>query len=85
MTEEEAKTKECPHFSVGVAIFMASGKGENFNGRLDTKCIGSACMMWRFQMKYVESESAGSGLVKTMTIAKYEKSEHGYCGLAGKP
>jgi hypothetical protein len=64
MTEKEAKIKLCP------ATFSAE------QGR---RCIGSACMAWRWQitpMDALDKEASypGSGL-----------KADGHCGLAGKP
>lgn len=76
MTESEAKTRWCP---------MVRLYGDDWTTRLDdnelkavtdgdvarsTKCIGSACMMWR----WLPSPSLKAG-----------SPTSGYCGLAGKP
>lgn len=77
MTEDEAKKKVCVVRLIGTQAMMA--------GQLDPKradaiavaindagmCIGSACMMWRWEPIYGQDsgDSIGSG----------------YCGLAGKP
>lgn len=67
MTEEEAKTKVCPQTFGIPEIRTADGCGIREGG--PWKCIGSACMMWRW-VQYYEERPAGA---------------HGYCGLAGKP
>lgn len=71
MTEEEAKTKWCPH------VRYVSSRGEGINrwqSGMDAqynpehaRCIGSACMAWR----KIEGPR--------------DYAEHGFCGLAGKP
>jgi hypothetical protein len=82
MTEEEAKTKWCPH--VRYAAFMRNDSGKieaigAYNRAADkdglpvlpgdARCIGSACMMWRWS-SYYEAPA---------------KNELGFCGLSGKP
>lgn len=76
MTEEEAKTKWCPHVRFQpVKDGKASGATGNRHGDSSytscnpesCRCIASECMMWR-------SEYIG-----------VHKSVKGFCGLAGKP
>lgn len=57
MTEEEAKQKWCP--MVRVSVFPTSTGGKLWsNNRQDlehrngSKCLGSACMMWRWHGPY---------------------------------
>ena len=75
MTEDEAKTKWCPHARVH------KGEGGNrYPMDIDavgvsayTRCIGSGCMMWRevsSQRKEIDGKLVMYG---------------GHCGLAGKP
>lgn len=70
MTEEEAKTKWCPH----VRIWSESGAGANrdpYCGHSDTdkaNCIAADCMAWR----WTQPETGDRPL-------------DGYCGLAGAP
>jgi hypothetical protein len=76
MTEEQAKEKWCPmvHSYSGSPAgggFFTSG-GDNRYAR----CIGSACMMWRWRM--VLPHGMMNGKV-------HESATDGYCGLAGKP
>lgn len=77
MTEDEAKTKWCPMsrtvrgMNVGMVV-------SNFNRVWDekggpeilpaTNCIGSGCMMWRWETK-----------LESLNLPQYES---GYCGLA---
>lgn len=58
MTESEAAKKWCP------ILVIAQPK-------LDHVCMGSACMMWRWD---VVPEQPGG-----------DKNWDGHCGLAGKP
>ena len=66
MTEEEAKTKWCPFARVEMYVRGVVGRGCNrivtddhdlnekiqvaINGTGGTKCIGSACMAWRWRV-----------------------------------
>lgn len=47
ITEDEAKTKWCSVGSAGVATLIATGRTEPQSGFIP-KCIGSACMMFRW-------------------------------------
>ena len=81
MNESEAKTKWCPFVrqmaSMGSglgAMFVASNRNFNEKNELEfktgrTNCIGSSCMMWRWN---IEANRHGPEI------------DHGYCGLAGK-
>lgn len=71
MTEAEAKTKWCP--------MVRAGKSENYSSERmhqvllrETNCIGSACMMWRWEY----ADGGKHPCDKSTT--------DGYCGLAGK-
>ncbi len=95
MTEDEAKTKWCPH---AVAIFERvkieyGVTYREFSARTDRqvpengRCIGSACMAWRWNFSPKSQEivdaidaSFGHPIGSTKRLA-----ESGYCGLAGKP
>jgi hypothetical protein len=83
MTEEEAKTKWCPHVR-----YMGSNLQECGANRwkqilpveepdalnpVACRCIGSACMAWR----WIGDEF--------MDALDSSKAPRGYCGLAGKP
>jgi hypothetical protein len=72
MTEEEAKQKWCP-----MVRYYDRNSEMAYNAWYDTsggegrcKCIGSACMMWRWDVD---------------KCRKGPEVDHGYCGLAGKP
>ena len=58
MTEDEAKTKTC-------CESMGDPSGPS-------KCTGSACMAWRWQMTVNKDGSI-------------EDEKEGFCGLAGEP
>ena len=76
MTEEEARTKWCPMVRLAWQVnpdrphdaITANRWGSGQPIDVAT-CIGSACMMWRWEHKQHE---------------RWEDSE-GYCGLADKP
>jgi hypothetical protein len=78
MTEQEAMTKECPHFSTAVAVLLAAEKEKNFECTLNTKCLGSACMMWRDTLNPTVQYRDG--------VPHGLSFEHmgGYCGLASR-
>lgn len=93
MTEEEAKAKWCPFAMAGSTT---SGLG-GFNRFIEpvkadseklTRCIGSACMAWRWESdadyedRFIEWEdSANIGGVQRGP----EPIRIGHCGLAGRP
>jgi hypothetical protein len=88
MTEDEAKTKWCPHVR---ALALASNNFPIAANRVtdtsgtpeQSRCIGSACMAWRW---IAPTPMFRPG---TMELAAMDpgtdKPTRGYCGLAGKP
>ena len=73
MTEEEAKTKACPLLFMGnLAMMMAQDTEKE---RVNSSCVGSTCMMWRWRE---------DGKMEELPNDK-GWSTGGYCGLAGKP
>jgi hypothetical protein len=75
MTEDEAKTKWCPHVR-HTALPMSNGDAAVYDNRscevafhVAGCCIGSACMAWRFNIGMGSSLPMGTG----------------FCGLAGRP
>lgn len=85
MTEEEAKTKWCPmsrlawlNEDMGKTAITANrwGHGEPLGG---STCIGSACMMWRWDYPKGEKHFDAEG-----SLRKDVDFRLGYCGLAGK-
>lgn len=95
MTEEEAKTKWCPH-----AIASHTNPRQH-NGEVWLhNCIGSACMAWRSLDVYDNRErhlwSRSKGERVTAAIGDDAEwrlanpnepppAPRGFCGLAGKP
>lgn len=71
MTEEEAKTKWCVH----------TNAAEN-----PSKCDGSACMGWRWDMEWESAIEEGQGCDLVVRLKPLKgKPRMGWCGLAGKP
>lgn len=76
MTEEEARTKWCPHGRVYSSIGPYN-RTEIRAADGPSRCIASNCMAWRWAKdELVDFVSNGK------SIPGY-KSENGYCGLAG--
>ena len=84
LTEEQAKTKWCPHVrhSADVAEFADAnnrlGGCNEFGIRDDevwNKCCGSMCMAWRW---------GGYRKVPSATLPDQDEA-HGYCGAFGRP
>ena len=56
------------------------------------RCIGSACMAWRWE-KAITNKVEIQRVVQMMQVGsgyhqidpEFANTEHGYCGLAGKP
>lgn len=93
MTEEDAKTKWCPYSRLEAWPFppdspMATGytAAEVNQGR----CIGSACMAWRWVQRVKNQDDLDAQSNMMMYPVKrirpiLENTEQGHCGLAGKP
>lgn len=79
MTEDEAKSKWCPHVVASHTDPRAApSQYEREAGATSPfrhNCIGSACMAWRVPHNVVDQD--GYGIPNTQG--------HGYCGLAGVP
>lgn len=76
-TEDEAKTKWCPH--TRVMNINGDGGGNKWDKTAapaesphNSLCIGSACMMWRWAGEAPDANWS-------------DRPRKGYCGLAGKP
>lgn len=76
MTEEEAKTKWCPHARVLEGYAERTSANRTAEGKPAGLCIGSGCMAWRWvdgpEDVFMGDPKLGGRL---------EKAE-GYCGLA---
>jgi hypothetical protein len=80
MTEDEAKAKWCP-------AFRGNDHGVNRPLDLDTnammgRCIGSACMAWRWIEDAEFRARADRAFDRDGTRLMPDR---GYCGLAGAP
>lgn len=101
MTEEQAKTKWCPH------VRYKSSRGEGINRWQEgmdaqhnpehSRCIGSACMAWR-AVEFPDTMTRKPGEAPPPEADGWTKfsegpggaaytriRREGYCGLAGKP
>lgn len=85
MTEEEAKTKWCPH-SFG-AMPANNEYGAPLRDVGPYVCCGSACMAWRWS--YRKGDLINVEIVRDMhgekQTLKIAEGGAGYCGLVGKP
>jgi len=96
MTEDEAKTKWCPHVR-HTALPMSNGDAAVYDNRSSEVafhvagcCIASECMAWRWSMEpnpaYVEQAN-----IWPDTRQPQQKQpmlpgkQRGHCGLAGRP
>lgn len=93
MTQDEAKKRWCPFArvvlyssnegsgapSAGNRCVMTSDLDAALNGA--TKCIGSACMAWRWQYFFMSLPEEN----RPHDWKTFAAAEEGYCGLAGKP
>lgn len=85
MTEDEAKTKWCPH-----AVASHTDPRQKLGAKEWLHaCIGSACMAWRWSIflnpDYVPADYSifpGRPAIGDQFV---QSNTHGYCGLAGKP
>ena len=98
MTEDEAKTKWCPFARVPGLTIGGSGIAMNRHPQntpqpelehaefMTPKCIGSACMAWRWIITPKQAESNASiEAINPGCNPNMETVSRGYCGLAGKP
>lgn len=89
MTEDEAKTKWCPQYQVNGGTDADDNRSTRFlpetkaygPSLLNAKCIGSACMAWRWDRELWQLQTDEKG----MCLRKEDGIYHGFCGLAGKP
>lgn len=89
MTEDEAKTKWCPH---AVASHTNPRAGFETSEQLDGlppypktfACIASACMAWRWiKLPYEETRLVHEPGYAEPVQARRQIPGDGYCGLAG--
>jgi len=92
MTEEEAKTKWCP-FARGSQYTNGNSNNRTHEGEPGehTRCIGSACMAWRWLPGSFEVVNTATGErlgvrdIARLPDERFERGKPttGYCGLAG--
>ena len=79
LTEEEARTKWCPHVRAMHEIQsiwylrwfrFAINRGRNGNPAINSDCIASQCSQWRWSK---------------VNMNEPKKHQKGFCGLAGVP
>lgn len=87
MTEDEAKTKVCPHIQYCITHPAALAEGQNPEYSQST-CLASECMAWRVTKHRWYTEIG----VQKARVYVYENAptnavaDHlGYCGLTGSP
>ena len=94
MTEAEAKTKWCPmvratYFDQAVGLWTGPANAQSMGKVGDLlyggKCIGSACMMWRWNTKYTPPPYSMMATYPQPEGTTEISATEGYCGLAGKP
>lgn len=97
MTEEEAKTKWCPHVRSMGDDACSSAAGNRWQTDHDDEpnlfdagnaCLGSVCMQWRWGGILADGTSYWTDTAAdTARNATQKAGEQrlGYCGLAGKP
>lgn len=86
MTEEQAKKKWCPMVRAGLKgantyVGINWPSGEVLDQEY-AKCIGSDCMMWRWENVYTTSD--GQNVMEATTDDGSGQVPNGHCGLAGK-
>lgn len=87
MTEKEASEKWCPMVRFIMTPQDNTWQNQAMTNRMEfvkqglneTRCIGSDCMMWRWD---VVGFRYGTGSEQERVGVK--SNEHGYCGLGGK-
>jgi len=81
MTEDEAKTKWCPHARIEINRVPATDNPKD--PLAGVYCIGSECMAWRWGERLETEREAymrGTDLRRTL-----QSTTDGFCGLEGKP
>jgi hypothetical protein len=108
LTEDEAKGKWCPFYRVATSggdmdtyemdnrppDYEENGEGWSPTGqvRAEARCLGPACMAWRWGQKPNPDWKPQTGMsmpnyINPMTEApmSIEDRSRGFCGLAGRP
>ena len=94
MTEDEARTKWCPHARVAcyaeagdAGVNRSSDRGASISG---VGCLASDCSQWRWGEALGVIERGQVALdpaspPPARTADRYHITPRGYCGLAGEP
>jgi hypothetical protein len=89
MNEDEAKTKWCPMVRLidgqppGGAATNRAYQEFGTEHALSNRCIGSACMMWRWDSSPNPNHTPFMAQFPPQAEPPYVKSSvHGHCGLA---
>jgi hypothetical protein len=111
VTEEEAKTKWCPHVRYMGSDLQECGANRwkqslpveepDALNPVACRCIGSACMMWRWKENQVRQKRSSDPVAEWEHISAEDSDDgfeywaepetawlarwQGHCGLAGKP
>ena len=78
MTEEEAKTKWCPHVRFSACDDSDSSNRDQVSTNTDVvglwnNCIASDCMMWSWDNEFIQDEDDVTTVI--------DSAKHGRCGL----
>lgn len=93
MTENEASTCWCPFVRYK---FTATNDVTPYNRSAfphetdNLNCLGSGCMAWRWVQRITNQEELDRERNTLISYSKpsqpiYENTDHGFCGLAGRP
>lgn len=90
LTEEEAKTKWCPHVRQSDGIGeVATNRWDEDNNPAYARCIASECMAWEWATKpnpdFKECNMWPDQRARHEMDRTLPDHERGYCGLSGKP
>lgn len=92
MTEEQARTKWCPHARIVDGYSEGAGGCNRWVNKSDEiLCIASGCMAWRWRSKrsvvFSDRPDGDDGLTGMVNERpNYEGDEpRGYCGAFGRP
>lgn len=86
MTEDEAKTKWCPHARVllrTVSQYPAVNREPAAPPPRSTLCIASQCMAWRWRLEFTPPPIPEPYNVQVLSVTTGPSKTDGYCGLAG--
>lgn len=88
LTEDQARTKWCPHAVASHTDPRAGFRNDEPDGVPKTfACIASGCMAWRKLTVWIDRATNEPAIPGVTAHGALEErySDTGYCGLAGKP